>query len=49
MDSKGAFRAHQKSVLLELKAQQTAHIGSKVVILAIFTRITTYKVELLDL
>ena len=56
--SKGAFRAHQehvllelrahqKHVLLELRAQQTAHIESKVVILAIFTRITANKVKLL--
>ena len=58
--SKGAFRAHQehvllelrahqKHVLLELRAQQTAHIESKVVILAIFTRITARKVKLLYL
>ena len=56
--SKGAFRAHQehmllelrahrKHVLLELRAQQTAHIESKVVIFGIFTRITAYKVKLL--
>ena len=34
------LRAHQKHVLLELRAQQTAHFESKVVILAIFIRIT---------
>ena len=56
----GAFRAHQehvlvelwahqKHVLLDLRAQQTAQIESKVVILAIFTRITPNKVKLLYL
>ena len=51
MGSKGAFkayqehvllelRAHQKHVLLELRAQQTANFEPKVVILAIFIRIT---------
>ena len=34
------LRAHQKHVLLELRAQQTAQFESKVVILAIFIRIT---------
>ena len=40
-------RAHQKHVLLELGAQQTAHFESKVVILAIFIRITVNMVKLL--
>ena len=40
------LRADQKHVLLELRAQQTAHIESKVVILAIFTKITANKVLL---
>ena len=58
--SKGAFRAHQEHVLLELRAhqkrvllelgaQQTAHFKPKVVILAIFIRITVNKVKLLNL
>ena len=58
--SKGAFRAHQehvllelrahpKHVLLELRARQTAHIESKVLILAIFTITTANKVKLLYL
>ena len=41
------LRAHQKHVLLELRAQQTAHFESKVVILAIFIRITVNTVKLL--
>ena len=56
--SKGAFRAHQEHVLLELRAhqknvllehraQQTAHLESKLVILAIFIIITFNKVKLL--
>ena len=60
MGSKGAFRSqqehvllefrtHQKLVLSELRAQKTAHIESKVVILAIFTRFTANKVKLLYL
>ena len=60
MGSKGAFsahqehallehRAHQKHVLLELRAQQTSHFEPKVVILAIFIRITVNKVKLLNL
>ena len=58
--SKGAFRAHQgnvllelrahqKNVLLELRSQQTAHIELKVVILAIYTRKTANNVKLLYL
>ena len=47
--SKGAFRAHQEHVLLELRARQTAHIESKVLILAIFTITTANKVKLLYL
>ena len=58
--SEGAFRAHQehmllelranpKHVLLELRAQQTAHFDPKVVILAIFIRMTAYKVKLPNL
>ena len=58
--SKGAFRAHQEHVLLELRAhqnhvllelraQQTAHFEPKEVILAIFTRIIVNKVKLLYL
>ena len=43
------LRAHQKNMLLEPGAQQTAHIESKVVILAIFARITANKVKLLYL
>ena len=54
--SKGAFRAHQehmllelrahqKHVLLELRAQQTAHFEPKVVILAILIRTTVYKIN----
>ena len=43
------LKAHQKHVLLELRAQQIPHIESKVVILAIFTRVTAYKVQLLYL
>ena len=43
------LRAHQKHVLLELRAQQTAHFEPKVVILAIFIRITVNKVKLLNL
>ena len=42
------LRAHQKPVLLELRAQQTAQFEPKVVILAIFIRITVYKVKLLN-
>ena len=41
------LRAHQKHVLLELRAQQTVHFESKVVILAIFIRITVKTVKLL--
>ena len=58
--SQGAFRAHQEHVLLELrahqkhvplelKAQQTAHLEPKMVILAIFIRITVNKDNLLNL
>ena len=58
--SKGAFRAHQehmllelrahqKHVLLELRAQQTAHFEPKVVILAIFIKTTVNKVKLHNL
>ena len=58
--SKGAFRAHQehvllelrahqKHLLLELRARQTAHIGSEVVILTIFTKMTVNTVKLLYL
>ena len=58
--SKGAFRAHQEHVLLELRAhqkhvllelgaQQTTHFEQKVVIMAIFIRITVNKVKLLNL
>ena len=58
--SKGAFRAHQehvilelqahqKHVLLELRAQQKAHVEPKVVILAILIRITVNKVKLHNL
>ena len=43
--SKGAFKAHQEHVLLELRAHQTADIGSKVVIFAIFTQITANKAQ----
>ena len=43
------LRAHQKHVLLKFRAQQTAHIGSKVVVFAIFTRITANKVKLIYL
>ena len=54
--SKGAFRAHQEHVLLELRAhqkhvllehraQQTAHFELKVVVLAIYIRITVSKVK----
>ena len=43
------LRAHQKHVLLELRAQQTGQIESKVVILAILTRITANKLKLLYL
>ena len=53
--SKGAFRAHQehvlleirayqKHVLLELRAQQIAHFEPKVLILAIVIKITKFKV-----
>ena len=41
------LRAHQKYV--SIRAQQTAQIESKVIILAIFTRITDNKVKLLYL
>ena len=41
------LRAHQKHALLELRTQQTAHFESKVVILAIFIRITVKTVKLL--
>ena len=47
--SKGAFRAHQEHVLLELTARQTAHIESKVLISAIFTITTANKVKFLYL
>ena len=43
------LRAHQKHVLLELRAHQTAHIESKVVIFAIFSKITGNEVKLLYL
>ena len=41
--------AHQKHMLLELRAQQTAYFEPKVIILAIFIRITVKKVKLLNL
>ena len=58
--SKGAFRAHQehvllelrshqKHVLLQLRAQQTAHFDPKVLILSSFIIFTVYKVKIPNL
>ena len=43
------LRAHRKHVPLKLRAQQTAHSEPKVVILAIFIRITVNKFKLPNL
>ena len=44
-----AFRAQQKHVLLAFRAQQTAHFGSKVLILAICIRNSAKNMKLLNL